>query len=328
VGHDPEECVNDETLLDVAHRGRPATIDDLATLAHTPVGDVTAAVRRLRDRGQLGGRGEEIRYTSPAVWAAESVSSRAAQLRSTARELLDEIEQIVTELPRTIAHWTVGEASTDPMPVLIRHGARASEDLWYELGVHDSGVLDAVMPDLSRFLTSSEDRVARISEAMRSKDAVRVIIPTVAADASFAELLVAFTAAGIEYRFLDDPPSWFWVDGDQLAVPFEWGEQRPTSVMSVRNAALAGMVSNYFETLWRAATPASPPASTATPWTPLLTLMRRGITLEAASRMVGVNPRTGRRRIAQAMTHYGVSTLFALGVAWAADADASPREPR
>jgi hypothetical protein len=256
------------------------------------------------------------------------VSSRAAQLRSTARELLDEIEQIVTELPRTIAHWTVGEASTDPMPVLIRHGARASEDLWYELGVHDSGVLDAVMPDLSRFLTSSEDRVARISEAMRSKDAVRVIIPTVAADASFAELLVAFTAAGIEYRFLDDPPSWFWVDGDQLAVPFEWGEQRPTSVMSVRNAALAGMVSNYFETLWRAATPASPPASTATPWTPLLTLMRRGITLEAASRMVGVNPRTGRRRIAQAMTHYGVSTLFALGVAWAADADASPREPR
>jgi hypothetical protein len=181
------------------------------------------------------------------------------------------------------------------------------------------------MPDLRRFLTSSEERVARISEAMRSKDAVRVIIPTAAADPSFAELLVAFTAAGIEYRFLDDPPGWFWVDGDQLAVPFEWGEQRPTSVMSVRNAALAGMVSDYFETLWRAATPAGPPASTATSWTPLLTLMRRGITLEAASRMVGVNPRTGRRRIAQAMTHYGVSTLFALGVAWASDAEASRR---
>jgi hypothetical protein len=34
-----------------------------------------------------------------------------------------------------------------------------------------------------------------------------------------------------------------------------------------------------------------------------------------------VNPRTGRRRIAQAMQHYGVSTLFALGVAWAGAAD-------
>ena len=34
-----------------------------------------------------------------------------------------------------------------------------------------------------------------------------------------------------------------------------------------------------------------------------------------------VNPRTGRRRIAAAMEHYGVSTLFALGVAWSADAE-------
>ena len=47
--------------------------------------------------------------------------------------------------------------------------------------------------------------------------------------------------------------------------------------------------------------------------------MRRGLTLDAASRQIGVNPRTGRRRIAAAMSHYGVSTLFALGAAWAAD---------
>lgn len=317
--------MNDETLLDVAHRGRPATIADLAALAQTPVESVTAAVSRLRDRGQLGGYAEEIRYTSPATWAAESVATRATQLRSTARELLDEIEQIVADLPRTIAHWSVGEASDDPMPVLIRHGPRASEDLWYELGAHGSGVLNAVLPDITRFLTSSTERVGRISEAMRSKEAVRIVIPTAADDSAFADLLVAFTAAGIEYRFLDNPPSWFWVDGDQLAVPFEWGEERPTSVMSVRNAALAGMVSAYFETLWRAAVPASPPAPTATPWTPLLTLMRKGITLETASRTIGVNPRTGRRRVAQAMAHYGVSTLFALGVAWAADAD--PPQP-
>jgi len=316
--------MNDETLLDVAHRGRPATIAELATLAQIPVETVTTAVGRLRDRGQLGGRTDEIRYTNPAVWAAESVASRATLLRSTARELLDEIEQIVADLPRTIAHWSVGEASSEPMPVLIRHGPRASEDLWYELGAHGAGVLNAVMPDISRFLTSSNERVARISEAMRSKDAVRLIIPAATADARFGELLASFTAAGIEYRFLENPPSWFWVDGEQLAVPFEWGEERPTSVMSVRNAALAGMMSAYFETLWQVATPASPPAPAATPWTPLLTLMRKGITQETASRMVGVNPRTGRRRIAQAMTYYGVSTLFALGVAWAVDADQPP----
>ncbi|MBN9613639.1 MAG: hypothetical protein J0H64_09335, partial [Actinobacteria bacterium] len=178
---DLEECMNDETLLHVAHRGRPATIAELATLAQFPVEEVAAAVQRLRDRGQLGGRAEEIMYTSPASWAAESVTSRVAQLRGSAGELLDEIEQIVAELPRAIAHWSVGEASANPMPVLTRHGPRASEDLWYELGAHDSGVLNAVMPDISRFLTSPEERVARISGAMRSKDAVRLIIPTAAA---------------------------------------------------------------------------------------------------------------------------------------------------
>jgi len=316
--------VNDETLLAVAHRGRPATIGELAALSQQPAEEVASAVDRLRRRGILGGEANELAYPSPAAWAAESVAARAESLRGTARDLLGEIERIVADLPRAIAHWSVGEASSNQMPVLTRHGPRASEDLWYELGIHDSGVLDAVLPDIARFLVSPADRVARFSAAMRGKEAVRVIIPSAAiAEPGLPELLRAFVAAGIECRMLDDPPSWFWVDGDHLAVPFEWGEDRPTSVLSVRNAALAGMVAAYFQTLWRASRPApdAAAAEAADSWTPLLELMRRGITLETASRIVGVNPRTGRRRIAQAMRRYGVSTLFALGVAWAADAD-------
>ncbi|HWL02155.1 MAG TPA: hypothetical protein VNQ52_07260 [Microbacteriaceae bacterium] len=314
--------MNDEDLLAVAYRGRPATIAELATLSHVPVEEARTAVRRLRSHARLGGRGERITYSHPANWAAESVASRTTELRRSTDELLAQIEQIVGALPGSIAHWSVGEASSQPMPVLARHGPRAAEDLWYEIGRHGSGVLEACLPDISRFLTSSDERIARASQLMRAKDGVRMIIPTAATEEpAMRELLVAFTAAGIEYRFLDDPPSWFWVDGDQLAVPFEWGEGRPTSVMSVRSGALAGMVSAYFATLWRAATP---PAPAANAWTPLLALMRKGITLETASRMIGVNPRTGRRRIAQAMGHYGVSTLFALGVAWAADTESRP----
>jgi len=314
--------VDDENLLAVAYRGRPATIGELATLSHTPIDDAHAAVRRLRARGQLGGRGERLAYSNPAAWAADSVASRTAELRRSAQELLGEIEHVVADLPGLIAHWSVGETSSQPMPVLTRHGPRAAEDLWYEVGRHGTGVLEACLPDISRFLSSSEERVARASRLMRDKDAVRMIIPTaVTEEPGAAELLVAFAAAGIEYRFLDDPPSWFWVDGDQLAVPFEWGEGRPTSVLSVRSAALAGMVSAYFATLWRLA---SPPDPAPRPWAPLLALMRQGITLETASRMIGVNPRTGRRRIAQAMSHYGVSTLFALGVASASDIGSGP----
>ena len=54
-------------------------------------------------------------------------------------------------------------------------------------------------------------------------------------------------------------------------VPFQWGEGRPTSVVSVRNAALAGMISAYFATLWLAA---APPAPAERPWTPVLSPIR------------------------------------------------------
>ncbi|MBN9177679.1 MAG: hypothetical protein J0I43_09975 [Microbacterium sp.] len=317
--------MDDASFLALAYRGRPATITELAALAQLPIDDVHAAVTRLRARGRVGGvdgQGEDIRYPNPADWAAESVAAHAAELRTTARDLLGEIERVVTELPGMIGHWSIGQTSAEPMPVVTRHGPRASEDVWFEFGRRDTGTLDAVLPDIQRFLTSPDERVVRFSEAFRSKDAVRVILPTaVADDPAMAELLGAFTAAGMDYRFLDDPPSWFWVDGDQIAIPYEWGEHRPTSVVSVRSGALAGLLSAYFASLWRIATPMTTPAE---PWTGLLLLMRRGLTLDAASRRIGVHPRTGRRRIAAAMSHYGVSTLFALGAAWAADA-APPR---
>ncbi|WP_454137827.1 hypothetical protein [Microbacterium paulum] len=309
--------MDDASLLALAYRGRPATVAELATLAQLPVTGIHDAVARLRDRGRLGGQGDDLVYANPADWAAESVAARAAELRETARDLLGEIERVVTELPGMIGHWSIGQTTADPMPVVTRHGPRASEDVWFEFGRRDVGTLDAVLPDIDRFLTSPDERVARFSAAFRAKDAVRVILPTaVADDPRMAALLTAFTAAGMEYRFLDDPPSWFWIDGDQIAIPYEWGEHRPTSVVSVRSGALAGMLSAYFSSLWRTATPAT---TSSEPWTGLLLLMRRGLTLDAASRQIGVNPRTGRRRIAAAMSHYGVSTLFALGAAWAAD---------
>ncbi|MDH6180777.1 hypothetical protein M2152_000959 [Microbacteriaceae bacterium SG_E_30_P1] len=313
--------MRDESLLALAYRGRPGTITELAHLSHRPVEEVRDAVARLRNRGQIGGRDGDLDYTNPADWAAESVAARATELRNNAQDLLGEMERIVATLPEMIGHWSVGQTSQDPIPVVTRHGLRASEDVWFEFGQRDAGTLEAVLPDITRFLTSPEERVARFSEAFRSKDAVRVILSKASVgDAAVQPLLLAFTAAGMEYRFMDDPPSWFWVDGAQLAVPYEWGEGRPTSVISVRNAALSGIVSAYFASLWQRAEPSIPVAH---PWTPLLSLMRKGMTLDTASRTIGVNPRTGRRRIAQAMNHYGVSTLFALGTAWAADADSS-----
>lgn len=317
-----DDTMNDEALLAVIYRGRPTTLPELAALTHLELDDAGRAVAGLRQRGLLGGDGDELVYPNPASWAVTAVSHRASELRRSSQEALSALEQIVGELPEMLRHWSVGETSADTVPVVVRHGRHASEDLWFDTVNHHGGVLHAVLPEIDRFLTTSAERAERFGRALGTKDAVRVIMPTWAPDDAAAQLRMQhYRAAGVEYRLLDAPSSWFWVDGDHLAVPLEWGESRPSSVIGVRSAALAGMARAYFEGLWRTAEPAVPAAH---PWTPLLTLMRQGMTLETASRRAGINPRTGGRRIAAAMAHYDVSTLFALGVAWAADT--SPRD--
>ncbi|MCS5713263.1 hypothetical protein NVV95_01715 [Herbiconiux sp. CPCC 205716] len=314
--------MDDDTLLAVILRGRPATVEEVATLANLPADEARARTGRLRERGLIGGRDDELLYVNPASWAAETVAERSAELRQRAATALSDMESLVAELPGLLRHWAVGEASGDPVPVAIRHGRHASEDLWYDTAAHDSGSLDALLPEVDRFLEPEPERAARFGRAMAGKDRVRVILPTWAGDDPLAQKRIAAYGneeVGVDFRLLDSPPSWFWVDGDQLALPFEWGEGRPTSVLGVRNPALAALAAQYFELLWQRATPAEPAEHS---WAPLLVLMRQGVTLEAASRRLGVNPRTGRRRISAAMDHYGVATLFALGVAFGAD---SPR---
>ena len=77
--------------------------------------------------------------------------------------------------------------------------------------------------------------------------------------------------------------------------------------------ALALLVDWVFERLW---TEAVELGGAEHPWDSILELMDSGMTMEAASGALGIAPRTGRRRIADAMQHYGASSLFALGGAW------------
>lgn len=152
---------------------------------------------------------------------------------------------------------------------------------------------------------------------------MRAIIPADAVrDPALAAIATRYAEAGVQFRLHAALPGWFWIDDDTLALPFEWGEGWPSSVIGVRSPALAGFARTFFDELWNAAQPlVAVPRS----WTPLLRLMRQGMTLDAASRTLGINPRTGRRRVAAAMEHYGVGTLFALGAAWAADSARSTR---
>lgn len=308
--------MDDDTLLGILLRGRPATVDDAVLTTHLETAHVAAAVQRLRDRGLIGGTRDRLAYPPPADWANEAVSVHTRRARVAAEDALSGIERILENLPSMLRAWSVGEASADLVPTVLRHGPYAAEDLMWELVGRPSGTLVAVFTSIDRLMSASSERAVRFGDALREQDTVRIIVPTsVTADPRVLERMSQYGPKGLEYRSLDRIPGWFWVDGDHLALPFVWGEATPTSVLGVRHEGLANIVRAYFDELWRRAAPVG---ADQQPWTSLLRLMQQGNTLEGASNLLGINPRTGRRRIAAAMEHYEAPTLFALGAAWAA----------
>lgn len=315
--------MDDQTLLELIYRSRPRTITELAETAHANEDDVAEAVARLAREGAISVRDDTLAYAVPAKWTADAVGREVRALRQTADEAASRIEHLVAGLPALMRHWAVGEASGDAVPVFVRHGPRAAEDLWIDIARDQSDAAWAVLPDLGRFLQTDPERSSRFAEVFASKRSVRALVPrSMAEDARLVAIAERYAAVGVEFRLLDDLPSWFWIDGETLALPMNWGEGWPASVVGLRSASLAELGRSLFRELWARAEPVG---STERSWAPLLALMKQGVTLDAASRKLGINPRTGRRRVAAAMEQYGVSTLFALGVAWSADGKRPPR---
>lgn len=313
---------DDDALLADLQRSRPGTVLEAVTQSHRPAAQVRAALYRLHERGLIVVREDALRFPHPADRVAEAVTAEVLALRRSVGTALAEIERQVAGLPAMVRRWSVGEASVHTVPVVTLHGPLASENLWFDFADHTGGTLQVVLPDVARFVLAEDDSVERLGRAFAAKDAVQGIIPAAAIkDPADRRSVARYERNGIEFRVLDAPPSWFWVDGEHVALPSEWGERRPASVLGIRNAASADLARAYFALLWRQARPLDVRAES---WTPLLRLMRQGITLETASRMLGVNPRTGRRRVSAAMAYYDVSTLFALGAAWGADTHGTP----
>ena len=323
VTHAPEADMEDRALLELIYRSRPATVAELASTAHADVSETADAVARLARGGAISVRGGTIAYTTPAMWTANVVEREMRAMRRAADGAASRIEALVADLPALLRHWAVGEASGDLVPVFVRHGPQAAEDLWYDIARGESDTAWAVLPDLGRYVQSDPARASRFAEVFAGKKSVRALVPrSIADDPRLVAIAARYAAVGVEFRLLDDLPSWFWIDGEVLAVPVEWGEGWPASVIGVRSASLAELGRTLFRELWSRAEPIGGAEPT---WAPLLVLMTQGITLDGASHRLGINPRTGRRRIAAAMEQYGVSTLFALGVAWAADGKPTTR---
>lgn len=315
--------MEDRALLELIYRSRPRTVAELATAAHADESEIAEAAERLAEGSAISVRDGAIGYAKPALWTADVIEREVRAIRQTTEDAASRIESAVADLPGLLRHWAVGEASGDLVPVFVRHGPQAAEDLWYDTAQEGSDTAWGVLPDLGRYLQTDPSRASRFAKMFAGKKSVRSLLPrSMAEDPRLVASAERYAAVGVEFRLLDDLPSWFWIDGDVLALPIEWGEGWPTSVIGVRSASLAELGRSLYRELWHRAVPIG---GVEQPWAPLLTLMQQGITLDSASHQLGINPRTGRRRVATAMEQYGVSTLFALGAAWAADGKPTTR---
>ena len=214
--------VEDKALLELIYRSRPDTVAELASIAHAEESEAADAVARLAQTGVISVRDGAIAYATPAKWTADVVKSEVRAMRETADAAASRIESLVADLPALLRHWTVGEASGDAVPVFVRHGPRAAEDLWYDIARDQSDTAWAVLPDLGRFLQADPERSSRFAEVFASKRSVRALIPrSMADDPRLVALAERYEAVGVEFRLLDDLPSWFWIDGELLALPVE-----------------------------------------------------------------------------------------------------------
>lgn len=313
--------MTDDDLLDLLLRERLLDVDALVARSGLGPDAVHSSLERLADEGSLSLRDGVILLNPPVHAAAIAVERELQSERAAAQARSDRLTAIVDAVARRTSSWNVGESvAQDRLSLQSAHGPHAAEDLWFAVQasrVGSGGRVRAVLTDLDRYRASSPERSRSFAQAMSTYSSVQVIIPAMPLDEQLTAMVRGFGDSGVEFRMLADPPSWFWVDDlDVTGVPLVWGDKAPQSVLAVASPVIAGITKAYFAELWQQASPVEKDPGG---YGQLLHRMRRGMTLDAASRSLGITPRTGRRRIAAAMDRYGVATLFALGVAWAQD---------
>jgi hypothetical protein len=305
-------------LLAVALRARPGTVAELAELALRDPVTVAVQVDELVEDGFLTLRGDTIGYEPPTECVAAQVARRSSDLSDQLAAGLAQLSGLVGRLPALAREWELGGAHTHGLlDVEVFHGWSAVTDLWHRvIERRPLRRTDVVLPDATRLYVADPEMQATWHGVIGQPGHRARVLGNVAevGRPEAAQRISEELAGGVDIRIAADLPGWFWVaDGEVVALPLEWGETWPTSAIAVRSPAVAGLAQWVFDQLWATAVPVREGAAS---WGPLLQLMAKGATVEAASHALGISDRTGRRRIADAMEHYRAPNLFALGAAW------------
>lgn len=307
----------DAEILSFALQSRVASRAKLVQLSGRPSAQVDEAMDALQRAGFLTEAAGVITYRRPDVAAADLAKGVIDDLGASLEATMERTRRALGALPGLLQSWEMGNSEANSLHIDVLHGPWAPADMWqlqYSKGIPLS--TDACMPDTSVMAAIKPEHQASFWQA-RANEPLRVRLIMSVTDATSPALqdrIRSEIEAGVNIRMHPTPPSWFWVtDNDTVGVPLRWGEAWPSSVMAIKSSALAAVLEWVYERVWEESVPLGTPDH---PWDSILELMNRGMTMEAASHAVGLAPRTGRRRVAQAMEHYGVSSLFALGAAW------------
>lgn len=306
-------------------RHRPPTVDEFTELVAKEGADPLAVLDEAIRLGFLDRRNDRLFYRHPELAVGEAHAGILVEHATVLTRLEARSNDLVRTLPELRHAWEAGRVPAQLPRSEVFSGPRAALDSWKTLLAQSTpGHIDLCLPALEPLLKAAPPGyVASWSDSAAPSRRLRTLISiSDAQDPVFGPLIDRVLADGHQVRMHPEPPGLFWVsDVRTIAIPLDWEETWPSGMLASESIGLATILSRHFAQLWESATPVS--GARRRPrtrgWDPILKLMNQGHTIEAASGMLGYASRTGRRRIAEAMEHYGVSGQFALGAAWGAD---------
>lgn len=320
-------------LLDTALRSRPDSPGQLAGLIGQDEQTVRDSLAHLERLGFVSLTNDVITYRRPEAAAAGLTETVLTQVQQQLQFALENAQGALGAVPGLVQAWTEGTSAAPNLQVDVAHGPWAPADMWrLQFTRRVPEITDVCMPDTSA-LFSPQSEYQSSFWAARAGHKVDVRLLMSLADATNPagfDRVQGELESGVRIRMHPNPPSFFWItDHDTVGLPLQWGEAWPTSVVAIQSPTLAAVLTWVYDRVWAEAISIESLMQMAAgedgaPWDGMLRLMNQGMTMDAASAALGIAPRTGRRRVADAMAQFGVSSHFSLGAAWQA---AQPPRP-
>ncbi len=310
-------------LLDSALRSRVNTAAGLSELTGRPLGEIDPQLRELERLGFVSIAADEISYRRPDAAAAALSEKLITDLTPQITAILARSQAALGSIPGLLQAWDEGALGKHRLQVDVLHGPWAPADMWrLQFSRRVPKTTAVCMPSTVALFAVQQEYQASFW-ASRSDQEVDVRLLMSVADATHPagrERVQGELDSGVQIRMHPNPPSFFWItDNDTVGLPLVWGEAWPTSVIAIQSPALAACLQWIYDRIWTEAIPVDPTllSSEGAPWDGILRLMNSGLTMDAAAHALGIAPRTARRRVSDAMTHYRATSQFSLGAAWA-----------